>query len=127
MNKLERLLNQLATAKAELEILTEMKKRIEAEVIEEMAGKECLSLEWNHTGIPKRASIVYSSVVKIDEAGLSKELGSKVWNSITKRVMDTKLLEDKVARGLISIGVVAGHSSEVPRSPYVKITTKKAE
>lgn len=70
-------------------------------------------------------SLVKSSSLVIDELGLKKSLGVKLWNKTTKRVLDKTKLEALVLTGEISPYVVAKHSTDKPRSPYVRITRKK--
>lgn len=123
--KLNRRIAALAELKQQIAELDDKRKELEAEVLELMESAEITTTEVEIDGVVTKATAVYSSTVKIDSTGLQGELSGSMWNQITKRVLDERLLEDKVARGLIDIDVVARHSTEVPRKPYVKITGGK--
>jgi hypothetical protein len=67
-----------------------------------------------------KLSIVESSTLQIDEAMLKKKIGAKMWEKISRRLLDKKLLEDRIAIGEIDPTVVAGCATEVPRSRYLR-------
>ncbi len=71
-------------------------------------------------------TLVTPSVVEVDEARLKRKIGAKVWHKLTREVLDKSKLDDALATGLVDIADVALCSSEVPRSPYIKISVKKA-
>lgn len=118
-------LTKLAELKAEIARLDAEKRAIESEVLEAMEEAGITTMEWEDDRGMHQATTVYSSTIKIDADALEEELPARTWQSITRRVLDEKVLEDKVARGIIDIEVVAAHSTEVPRKPFVKVTTKK--
>jgi len=72
-------------------------------------------------------TLVTSETLTINEDGLAKALGAKVWAKCTKRVLDKKKLEALITTGEINAVVVAANSSENARKPYVRISTKKVK
>ena len=70
--------------------------------------------------------MVQGTKVIIDDEQLKRDVGTTVWNRITRRVIDNALLEDAIATGKIDQSIVAGASSEVPMRAYVKITEPKS-
>ena len=77
------------------------------------------------TGKTYSGTLVQSEVLEIDEAGLKKALGAKLWAKVTKQVLDKKKLEACVTTGDISPVIVAANSVEKARRPYVRFTTKQ--
>ena len=67
---------------------------------------------------------VESSTLNFDEVALQEEIGDHKWRTVSKRVLDRKLLEDAIAKDRISPSIVARHSEEIPRKPYIKLTVK---
>lgn len=119
-------LQRITDLKELIATLDAERKELEAWVLDNMAESDQQTVEWESaTGTAMRATAVYSSTVKIDEAGLQAALGPHKWAQVTRRTLDERLLEDKVAKGAIDIEVVAEHSTEVPRKPYLKITGGK--
>jgi hypothetical protein len=72
-------------------------------------------------------TLVTSETLSINEEGLAKALGAKVWAKCTKRVLDKKKLEALITTGEVNAVVVAANSSETARKPYVRISTKKVK
>ncbi len=124
MKHLDKKLYRLHELKKTIAEMDKERKELEAQIIEHLESVEVVTLDWGDDRIHK-ASVVYSSTMKIDEAGLQDALTDRQWSSITKRVIDEKLLEDKVARGQIDVDIVAQHTEEVPRKPYVRLTMGK--
>jgi hypothetical protein len=82
------------------------------------------SLSTVHKGQRITATKVQSSTLKIDEDGLAEAVGSQKWVTISKRVLDRKLLEDAMMRDRIDSTILTRHSDEVPRAPYVRVNVK---
>lgn len=53
---------------------------------------------------------------------LRKRIGAGLWNKITIRVPDSKLLEAHIANGDIDATIVAECSEETSNKPFVKVT-----
>jgi hypothetical protein len=124
MKNLDANLARLADIKAQIKELEVLRKDLEAQLIEHFESVEVVTLEWGEDR-KNKATVVYGSSVKIDATGLEGVLTDRQWKSITMRVLDERLLEDKVARGLIDVNVVAEHTTEVPKKPFIKLTEGK--
>lgn len=124
MRNLDKKLYRLHELKQTINNLELERKDLELEIITHLESVETVTLDWGDDRLNK-ATVVYSSSMKIDAAGLEADLTDRQWVSITKRVIDEKLLEDKVARGQIDVDIVAKHTEEVPRKPYVRLTLGK--
>jgi hypothetical protein len=122
MKRIESKLTKIAELKAEIAALEELRKKLEADAIAELEQAGISTLTWEAGDATCKATVVYSSSFKIDGPALLEKLDTRVRNQVTVRVLDEKLLEDKVARGIIDINLVAKHTTETPRKPYVKIT-----
>ncbi|CAB5220339.1 hypothetical protein UFOVP238_29 [uncultured Caudovirales phage] len=72
-----------------------------------------------------KGTLVRASSLVINEDGLRKAVGAKLWNRITKRTLDKKKLEAFVTTGEISAVLVAAHSSERQSKPYVRLTPSR--
>lgn len=70
-------------------------------------------------------TVVRGSTLQINEDGLRKALGAKLWAKVTKRVIDKKKLEAFTVTGEISPMVVAAHSEEKQSKPYVRLSNKQ--
>ena len=121
---LDKTVAKLAEIKAEIVELEDMRKLIEAEIIDRLEQNEADKIETNFEGSSYTATIVRSSSLKFDEQGLAGAMSPSMWTQISRRVLDSKLLEDKVARGSIDVDTVAKYSEEVERKPYLKLTKK---
>jgi hypothetical protein len=125
MARLDKWLTELVELKEEIAALESNKKDLETKILTLLEADETTTIEWEHNGKLAKATAVYSSTLKIDEDGLKDALTPAQWRSVTQRVLDQRALEDKVARGQIDVSVVAKNTTEVPRKPFIKVTTKK--
>ncbi len=124
MKNLDKNLARIAELKREIAKLDAERKELEASVIEHLESVQLVTVEWGEDR-KNKATIVYGSSIKIDASGLQDELTAKQWQSVSVRVLDEKLLEDKVARGQIDVDLVAKHTTEVQKKPYVRLTEGK--
>lgn len=69
-----------------------------------------------------RATVVRGETTKIDEAGLKKELGYRLFNKVTKRVIDNKKLQDAMADGTIDPMAVGKHVEVKENRPFIRIS-----
>jgi hypothetical protein len=122
MGRIDDWLSELASITEEVKELTDEKKALQNKIITFLEDNESSTVEWELDGRPSKATVVYSSVLKFDEEGLADALSTHLWNSVSSRKLDQKKLEDKIARGSIDATLVAEHSDEVPRTPYIKIS-----
>lgn len=122
MTHLDRWLTEIADIKDQIAALEERRKELEAKVIERMDATESTSVRFEYNDKERKATLVHSSTMKIDADGLRDELPPRIWKTISKQVVDERALEDQVARGRIDINVVAKHTTEHPRKPYLRMT-----
>lgn len=139
----------MSTANAEarksvIKLVTELRdlRLTKKEIEEDISGvqKEAIGILKNHL---KQKSIAFDlphdtkdETIKVtgtlveptslifDEEKLKKKVGASTWNKITRRVLDRSLLEEAVARGLVSPATVASCASEEPKNPYIRVTEK---
>ncbi len=116
LKKLQEIKDQLAVLEAE-------RKKLQEQLSEAMGDD---SVDFCVGEQKFKATCVRSETVKIDEEALATALGKKVWEQITVRKLDNKLLEAKVALGEIPVELVSDHSTIVPRKPYIKTTAQKS-
>lgn len=134
MNDVERRVAKKVLSQ-ELESYAELKKM--QKQINEQVGEQSANIMNMLDGLGQRSAttttdegIVISVVKKqasklvIDEARLKKALGSKVWNKVTKRVLDDQKLESAVATGDISPVTVSKCSEVHKNKAYLGLTTK---
>lgn len=69
-----------------------------------------------------KGTLVEPTHMVLDEAKLKRRLGAVLWNKITSRVLDRKKLDALISTGVIAPGTIAQVTTEVPTTPYVKIT-----
>lgn len=124
MKNLDKTLARIAEIKKQIAELEGERKELEASVIEHLESVQLVTIDWG-SDRKNKATIVYGSSMKIDATGLRDELTDRQWQSVSVRVLDEKLLEDKVARGQIDVHVVAKHTTEVQKKPYVRLTEGK--
>lgn len=119
----------LADLKAQAKEAEDRRKALEEELSKEMATAGIKRDHWpsQEPGKYHTATLVESSTIQFDENGLKQALSEEQWASVTKSVLDSKALEDQVARGLIPVDLVVEHSTEVPRKPYIKFSVVKEE
>jgi hypothetical protein len=121
MRDTDELIRQIASLKRTIAEMDDERRTLEAELIQYMDSSHVKTLETD-TG---KATLVKSTSLRINEVALSNELTPAQWRKITRRVLDQKLLEDAVSRGSIDVNLVAKHSTEEARKPYLKLTPKE--
>lgn len=58
----------------------------------------------------------------VDDAKLATSLGARLWNKVTVRKLDNKLLKSAIERGEISATTVAGCSEILDNKPFAKFS-----
>ena len=119
-----KLILALHRARAEKDSAEAHYKECADAVIGMLDSQELKSHTIQHKDLILTGTKVESSTLNFDEPSLQEELGDHKWRTVSKRVLDRKLLEDAIAKDRISPSMVARHSEEVPRRPYVKLTVK---
>lgn len=69
------------------------------------------------------ASIIRGAKPVLDEEAFMAELDESQRQLVTKTVVDLKKLEQAVELGIIEADVVAAHTTEVPKKPYLRFTS----
>lgn len=120
MSTLQERLARLLQLKTQLSELEAERTSLEAVILRQMQDEDLKSIQFYENGIKVSASAVHGSTIKFDMDAIRQKLTTDQWQSITKQVVDNKLLEDRVARGEVPVEVIAEHSTEVPRKGYVR-------
>jgi hypothetical protein len=66
-------------------------------------------------------------VIKINEVGLRKALGARIFNKYTKRVLDKQKMESAMENGEVDPMTVAQFVSSTPSAPYLRVSEKTVE
>lgn len=113
-------------AKKELhKILEEEIRAIQEQVIHHLDEEDVKSFSYvNHAGYRIKTTRVQQERLHFHEAGLKKTLGSKMWNKVTKRVLDQDKLVARIQSGDIDEADVAKNTETTLNRPYVKFTVK---
>jgi uncharacterized protein YciI len=120
--KLNRLLTLYADAKAIAADAEARMRECQTELIDEMENQGRTTVEYDGT----KGALVRGVRLDIDQDKLRKSVGAKLWEKITTRVLDKKLLESAVALGDVDPVVVAQATEERAIAPYVRITESGA-
>jgi len=114
----------LIIARSRSKDYAEAAKALQPDVVAaiEKLGQKSASVE--DDGFVYTGTVVRGSSVKLDPDKLKTRIGSKLWNRVTTRTLDSAKLEAAVASGLITEQDVAVCSEEVERAPFIKGTVK---
>lgn len=69
-----------------------------------------------------KVRVVTSDSLHVNEAGLKKAIGARLFNTMLKKSLDTTLLRKAMTEGRVDPVVVAQHSVVTPRKSYIKLT-----
>jgi hypothetical protein len=119
---IETTLAKLAEVRDELKRLKELDRILTTKLVTSL-GLE--STDWSYAGKAAKAIVVRPTSLSIDETGLLAALDESMVKRVTKVVLDEKALETAVSEGAIDMELVAEHSTEVARTPYVRLTFEK--
>ena len=122
IESIERLLEEYHQIADDMASLDERLNKVKKTLMEKLESAELETLTVGEEGSEIKVTIVRPTTLKLNEAGLEKELSPAQWKLITKKVVDKKALEDAVVRGKIDPTVVADNSNEVASKPYLRIT-----
>lgn len=98
----------------------------QAVLLEEMEALELTTLTVHSEidDVDITGTRVQASSVVIDETKLQKKVGASIWNKITRKQLDKKLLESAVQSGAVKETDLADASTVTPNKPFVKVTVK---
>lgn len=123
--KIDSFIAEVVALKRQMEQIDARRRELEQKIMSMLESTGSSALEWKaDDGSTGRVSVVRSSEIVYDDAGIKAGVTPAVWRSITKPVIDSKALEDRIARGIVPIELVAENSYEKPRKPYLRITHK---
>jgi hypothetical protein len=108
-----------------LHYVKQAKEEIEREFQE--AQQRVITIMQSQDMKQKRVGVISATVVqrsrpKYNEESLAKQLGAEVWNKVTKKILDTKKLEQAINDKVVDVNVVAGCTEFVNDKPYVRLT-----
>lgn len=115
-------LNQYRIARINMDYAKGQLELCEKDLVEAMAAvhQKSATLRTGETQI--KVTYVQNSTVKVNEEGLRKALGARVFNKYTVRKIDKNKLETGIATGEVD-GVVVSQYCEIKSSkPYIRYT-----
>lgn len=122
--KLKKLKDQIKGAQGEIH--TDSGEGVEDILLKLMKERNLDSVAIAPDGSNKlTATAVYSSTEEIDPVALKKKLGAVKWKNVTTLALDTKKLQDAIARGEVDANIVAQCATTKPKKPYIKLTESK--
>src|SRR4051812_20933532 len=122
MQEFERLIADLAGARAQVEFAQAKVKSIEGDLIEYMQQVRRKTLKTSQGGYLLQTTVSTRTTTSVDEKGLRKRLGAKSFDRYTKRVLDKKLLEEALESGEVDRVWVAPFVTVKTSDPFVVFT-----
>lgn len=119
---------RLGTVNASVTEMTKEKKELQGELLNLMdrVGLKTTDVVTAGDGVQHKLTVVEPESTYIDEDRLQTVVGAKLWAKITRRVLDTSLLEGMVTSGAIPAGIVAGVSTIKAGTRHVRLTNQGA-
>lgn len=81
----------------------------------------------NVRGTDYKVTVVQTERVKVDEDSLVKSIGRRLYNKVTTRKVDTKLLECAIRDGWIDQDTIANSMVVSKSTPYMRVTKYTGE
>jgi len=116
--EVEKVLDELAAAKLERELVDKKIGRLQAALLKYAETTESKTLSSKH----HKATVVTSERVTYNNSTLKKALGVKLWNRIKREQVDSSKLKSLVSGGLIDPVIVAQHTEITQSKPYLRIS-----
>lgn len=124
-NAIEDLLEEIDFHQQEADMHSDKVAKAKESLFALLEKHELETIKVGEDGSSTKVTIVRPTSMEFNEEGLKESVSDSVWRQITKLVLDKKALEDAVARGKVSVDIVAENSKEVAKKPYLKITKEK--
>lgn len=124
-NAIEDLLDEIDFHQQEADMHSDKVAKAKESLFALLEKHELETIKVGEDGSSTKVTIVRPTSMEFNEEGLKESVSDSVWRQITKLVLDKKALEDAVARGKVSVDIVAQNSKEVAKKPYLKITKEK--
>lgn len=125
VQKAQAILRELNTARHNKYDAEAARKELQSALLDAMEGMGQKSIKAvTESGGTITGTVVESSTITYDSDGLRKALGAKVFDALCTMALDTKKLDEAVAKGEIDAMVVAKYADEQKRAPFIKVTEK---
>lgn len=118
----DELLQILGSVKSALDVLGRQKTDIEGRLITILDAAGKTNIASTKDGRTIKGTVVRAERVSIDAEALEKALAPKVWQQVSKRVLDNGLLEAAVTMKVVDENLVATHSEIKQNKPYIKVS-----
>lgn len=119
------LIEALAAARGERDLAQQKVDNLERELIELMESKQQKSVIGNTVFGKLQATYVRRTTVQVDEEGLRKSMGAKVFDKYTDSKLNRRKLEKALEDGEVDVSVVSPFVSEKAGAAYLRWTEKK--
>lgn len=104
--------------KSEAAVATKKAKAIQERILEEMSKRGVETIEWTEGRVTRTAAKTVSISIDV----LRELLPTRVFNKVTTRAVDKKLLAAAVQDGTVSVEVVTEASTEGENAPYIRVS-----
>lgn len=111
-------------AKVEAEAAKKIADWKQAEAAALMAEENIHSASVTGSGVEIKGTRIEAEVANVDYTKLQTLVSPVQWEKITKRVVDTDLLQAAIDTGEISADTIASCTEITTRKPYIKFTVK---
>ena len=129
MNKdrVSELTARIVIAKSALESLQQSISEMETELKGILEESQTKSTTLNTAAGRYQVTYVQSERVTVDEVGLRKSLGGKIFDSLTDKKLNRKKLEAALDNGDVDVERVSPYVSSQSGSAYIRYTLKKED
>lgn len=121
------LLNRLILARQNMRQIQDEITELEGDLIKFMETNQRKSVSAKVGTMDHRVTYVRSKRVKVDEKGLKKALGARLFNKFTVTKLDTKKLESGLDEGLVAPEAVSPYITEELSNPYLRYSGSRHE
>lgn len=116
------LVTEYVEAKVALDQLQSRLNELGERLIKQMEADQRKSFRWRAGGVQHSMTYVARTTTAIDEPGLRKALGAKIFDRYTKRVLDRKAMEAAMDSGDVDPVTVSKYVNQSLGKPYLKYT-----
>lgn len=111
---------ELARLKENITSLQEDYRELEAQLVSQLESAGNKSVSANNGDLT--GTVVRGTTLSYDEDGIKRSLGATLWKKVTKQVMDKEKLEAAIVVGDIDPNIIAQHTTEKDKKPYIRVT-----
>lgn len=129
LDKAQESLRKYHDAKVAVEEASNAAAEAEAVLLEvlQRTGIKTVVFVDDDTGIRVQGTLTEPERSTTDPDALRKDVGARVWNKITRKVLDKDKLKTAIASGDVDPVVVAKHTTTSKTKPFIKVTEKQVE